>query len=93
MNLANEAGYLYNHSKELVRLNRRLRSLSKKAEKYLKKYHKTTNEDRKHKHKKKYTKIVTRIKKLIKRHDKLIILLRHHHLAYEHALHKEQKIK
>ena len=93
MNLANEAGYLYNHSKELISLNRRLRSLSKKADKHSEKYHQATKEEKRRKHKKKYSRVATKIKRLIKKHDKLILLLRHHHLAYEHALYKEQKVK
>lgn len=93
LNLANEAGYLYTHSKELVRINKKLRLLSKKAEKQVNKYHKAKTEDKKHKHKKNHTKTSTTIKKLVKKHDKLITLLRHHHVAYQHALHKEHKVK
>lgn len=93
MNLSNEAGYLYNHSKELLRTNRRLRSLSKKAEKHAIKHHEATKESKKYKHKKKHSRATDKIRKLMKKHNKLISLLKHHHVAYAHALHKEHKIK
>lgn len=93
MNLANEAGYLYTYSKELGSINKKLRSLSNKAEKHVKKHQSTSNEKKRLKHQIKHSQVTKKIRSLMKKHNKTITGLQHHHAAFLHALRKEHKIK
>ena len=88
MKLTKEAAYLYVHSKELVALTKKLRKLSKEADKHAEKHQKTGAEKHKHKH----AKVSGKIKHLIEKHDNIIKRLRHHYLRFTHALKKEVKI-
>ena len=92
MNLANEAGYLYVHSKELLSINKQLKTLSKKSEKHAKKHAKAFTEGKKRKHREKYLKSKLKMEKLMKRHKELIKKLEHHRIAFHHALAKHHKI-
>ena len=92
MNLTNEAAYLYSYSKKLIKINQEIRNLSKKAEKKAHKHRSAKDEDKKNKHRKKHQKITKEIKSLMKEHNKVLIRLRHHQVAFHHALHKEHKI-
>jgi len=93
MGLTNEAAYLYVHSKDLVALTKKLRRLSKKAEKHTKKHHKAVDSKSKEKHYKKHVKVTKRMKELIEEHNKVIKKLRAHQVAFAHALSKETSIK
>ena len=92
MNLANEAGYLYVYSKELMDVNKKIRKLSSKAEKHAVKHMNANNEKKKLKHKNKHAKVKNDIEKLLKKHNKIIKILKHHNIAFYHALSKEHKI-
>ena len=93
MGLTNEAAYLYVHSKELVSLTRKLKRLSKKADKHATKHQKAQTPEDKHKHQKKHTNVSSDIKKLVEKHNTTIRKLRGHQVAFAHALGKETKIK
>ena len=92
MNLANEAAYLYVHSKELLALNKKLQRLSKKAGKHVKKHAKAKTEEKKEKHKMKHSKTTENIAKLIKKHNKILEHLRAHQIAFAHALKTEHNV-
>lgn len=92
MGLANEAGYLYVYSKELVAVNKQIQKLSHKAEKHARKHQTAISEIKKQKHKEKHTKTKIKIETLLKKHNHIILLIKHHHLAFYHALGKEHKI-
>ncbi len=93
MNLTNEAAYLYVYSKELISLNKKLKRLSGKAEKHIYKHGKATSEKERLKHRTKHSKTVEKIRKLMVKHNELLNKLRHHHVAYAHALRAEHKVK
>lgn len=93
MNITNEAAYLYVHSKELVSLNKRLKRLSRKAEKHVKKHGKTKSEEKKARHKLGHRKATEKIKNLIREHNRVLEKLRHHQVAFAHALREEHKVK
>ena len=93
MGLTNEAAYLYVHSKDLVALTRKLKRLSKKADKHAKKHQKAETPEKKHKHQKKHTNVSNDIKKLVEKHNAVIKRLQGHQIAFAHALSKETKIK
>ena len=92
MSLTNEAAYLYVYSKKLTKINRLLKSLSKKAHKHKTKHDTTTREEKKHKHRKKHAKTVKEIKDLMKEHNKILTRLKQHQVAFAHTLHKKHKI-
>ena len=92
MGLANEAAYLYVHAKELISLTRKLRRLSKKADKHANKHQKASTPEDKQKHQNKHVKVSKKIKDLIERHNHVIKRLREHQVAFAHALGKETKI-
>lgn len=93
MSLSSEAGYLYVYSKELVTINKKIKKLSKHADKHLKKHHKTDNINKKKKHYDKHKKKKEDIHDLIKKHNKVLKHLKHHNVAFYHALKKESKIE
>ena len=90
MNIINEAGYLYDYSKKLIKINKELNKLSRKAHKHSHQ-HQKAKEEKKHKHQKRHQSTVNEIKELMKKHNQIITKLRHHHLTYAHALKKEHK--
>ncbi len=92
MGIANEAAYLYVHSKELLKLNKKITKYTKKAQKHAAKHIDATNENKKHKHKGKHLKAKKTLEKLMKEHNSLLTKLKHHQSAYAHALQKEHKI-
>lgn len=92
MNLVKEAAYLYIHSKELIELNKKLKKLSKKAEKHISKHQKADDEAKREKHQTKHKNTTEEIKQLMKKHNKLLERIKHHHLTYTHALRKEYKV-
>jgi hypothetical protein len=92
MGLVNEAGYLYVHSKELIGLNKKIKRLSKKAQKHVDKHTKAETEDVRSKHKKKHTKATEDIHSLMKKHNTVLTRLKAHQIAYIHALRKEHKV-
>ena len=91
MNISNEAAYLYVYSKELEKINSKIKRLSKKAEKHKKK-HDNAREHKKPKHKAKHSNVIGNIKDLMRRHNKLVTQLRRHQIAFAGALTKEHKI-
>ena len=89
MNLTTEASYLYVYSKELVKLNKRIKRLSRKAEKHAHKHGKASSHEKKHKHKRKHESTIGDIKSLMKKHNQALRHLKHHYLNFHHALKKE----
>lgn len=92
MSLATEAGYLYVYSKELVKLNKKLHNLSKKAEKHAHKRDRAGSESKKEKHHRKHAQVSSDVKDLLKRHNLVLRSLRHRYLSFRQALHKEHKV-
>lgn len=92
MNLLKEAAYLYAYSRELIKVNKKLKSLGRKAEKHAHRYHQATSEEKQHQHKRKHSRTTAEMKKLMKKHNEIIGALRHHYLGFKHALHKEHKL-
>ena len=90
MNLAKEAGYIYYLSKGLLKVNKKLHNLSKRAEKHKTK-HERAAENKKHKHKQKHDKVLDKIKALKKTHNRLIKKISHHYVNFRHSLQKEHK--
>ena len=93
MNLANEAGYLYVYSKKIMKLSKRLRSLSHHAEKHLKKHQSTNDASKKQKHYHKHLTKKEEIAKIITEREKIFKSMHHHEVAFRHALEKEHHIK
>ena len=93
MDIANEASYLYIYSKELKKLNRKIKRYSKRAKKHLHRHYKTKDERKKLRHKSNHLKATAKINKLLKRHNDILSSLRHHYLKFKHILQKEHKIK
>lgn len=91
MNLANEAGYLYVLSKKLTWLNRRIKRCNKKAEKHAHRQAQAADQYKKHKHRIKHEKTKIVIHHLLKEHHALLTKIKHHKLAFTHALAKEHK--
>ena len=90
MNLAKNAAYLYVHSKELLELNKKLKKLSKKAEKHLAKTH-SSKEGESDRYKIKHRKVKEKLEILAKKHNKLLTKLNQHYRYFYHALKKEHK--
>jgi len=93
MKIANEAAYLYVYSKELQKLNRKLKRYSNKAQKHLDNHHRAKTEEKKLRHQTKHLRTKVKINKILKRHDLVLSSLRHHYLIFKHALNHEHKIK
>jgi len=93
MNLSNEAGYLYVHSKKLSSLSRRLRAVSKHAEKHLNKHNSTNDAEKKRKHYHKHLTKKEEIAQIMKEREKILKKIKHHEVAFRHALEKEHHIK
>ena len=92
MHLANEAGYLYVLSKELMTLNKQLKKLTMAAEKHLYNNSRAKTEEERLHHRTKHTRTTIEITYLMKKHQDLLEKLRQHHLAFDHALRREHKI-
>lgn len=92
MSLANEASYLYVYSKKLIKLNKELKKLSKKAEKHRHKHGKAKTTKQQEKHKSKHSQTTDKIKDLTKKHNRILGRIKHHYLAFAHSLRKEHKI-
>ena len=92
MGLSNEAAYLYFYAKKLSGTDKKLRRLSKKAEKHKTKHIKASSEEKKNKHAKKHSSAKEEILKLMKKHNKLVAKIKHHHIAFSHSLHKQHKL-
>ncbi len=93
MTLANEAAYLYVYSKELAALNKCLNRWTRKVQKHRLKHEKTTDERKKQKHRLKHSIATNKIKELMKKHNTLLTKLKHHQIAFAHAIQKEHMIK
>ncbi len=93
MNLLSEAYYMYYYSRELIKINKKVKRHSKKAEKYVHKHRKAKTEEKKSRHKLGHQKATGKIKDLIEQHNRILKKLRHHHNNYLHALKKEHSIK
>jgi len=91
MTLANEAAYLYVHSKELLSLNKELRNLTNKAQKHVEKHNKSKTEEDRYKHRRKHGKTTEEIQKIIKKHNTTLQKLKSHQIAFAHALQKEHR--
>ncbi|NQV91932.1 hypothetical protein HQ489_05660 [Candidatus Woesearchaeota archaeon] len=89
--LLHEAGYLYKYSKELLRLNRKLKKYGKLAEKHKRK-HGVAKEKDKPKHLAKHSKTMEDVHELMKRHNRYFGKLRYHYLRFAHHFRKEHKI-
>lgn len=92
MNLLKEAAYLYAYSKELIKINRKIKSLSRQAEKHAHRYHRAGSQEKQHKHKRRHSQTTAEMKPLMKKHNLVVTSLRHHYLGFRHALHKEHKL-
>jgi hypothetical protein len=90
MGLVNEAAYLYVHSKQLLAVNRKMHSLSKKAAKHVEKHGKATSDTKRQKHKVKYGKVTEDLNALRKKQVKLLKKLHHHQIAFTHNLQKQK---
>lgn len=92
MNIVNESAYLYSYSKKLKKINHQLGKLARKAHKHRKKHENLKEEKKKRKHKIKHQKAAGEMKLLLKRHNKILEKLRHHHSNFAHGLRKEHKV-
>lgn len=92
MTLANEAAYLYAFAKELANINHKLQRLSKKAEKHIQKHNQALSQDERQKHRTKHANVTTKIRKLLEKHNEILINLRRHQIAFANALQKEHKV-
>jgi hypothetical protein len=92
MALVREAEYLYLYAKRLKEVNRKIRRLSKKAEKHKRKHEKTSNEDKRKKHKKRHSETTENIKDLIKLHNQILSTTKSHLIAYHDSLRKEHRL-
>ncbi|PIN76389.1 hypothetical protein COV17_02595 [Candidatus Woesearchaeota archaeon CG10_big_fil_rev_8_21_14_0_10_36_11] len=92
MTLSNEAAYLYIYSKELTKINKKLHRLSKRAEKEQKKHERTKSIEKKLKYKINHAKITEKIKELTHEHNKYVVTLKRHSIAFEHSLRKEHTL-
>jgi len=90
MALTKEAGNLYIYSKELIKLNKKLKRFSKRAEKHKTK-HEKAKEHKKDKYKMKHALAVRDLKKVMKRHNQVLAGLRTHYHRFAHYLRKEHK--
>tara|TARA_Y100000310_G_C20605536_1_gene775275 strand:- start:1164 stop:1439 length:276 start_codon:yes stop_codon:yes gene_type:complete len=91
MSLLKEAGTLYLYSKELVKLNKKLKRYGKLAEKH-KKRHGKAKVHRKEKHKKRHASTIKDLNKVMKRHNRVLAGLRTHYHGFAHYLRKEHKL-
>ena len=91
MSLAGEAAYLYGYSKELVKINKRLHSLSKDAEKHKERHGEAEDED-KQKHFKRHKATTQDISSLIKKRKQIFNSITHHQFEFERALKKQHHL-
>ncbi len=91
MGLKEEAGYLYLYSKELKRVNKKLRSLGKEAHKHASNYAKAS-EKKRGKYKKKHHQAKLEIKEQMNKHTRLMSKIKHHMLGFNDALRKSSKL-
>ena len=92
MYIAKEAAYLYIYSKELTKVNKNIRRLSKRAQKHADKHNRTTDEEKKLRHKVKHRRVTNDINSLVKRHNAVVSRLKHHMINFHDALRKEHKL-
>ncbi len=91
MSLIKEASRLYLFSKELVKLNKRLRKLGRSAEKH-KVRHEKASRHKKEKHKVRHALTVKDVKELMEKHDAVLKRLKTHYQRFTHYLRKEHKV-
>ena len=92
MGISNEAAYLYVYSKELLKINRKLKRASKKAEKAFKKFKESKTVEEQIKRKPQYEETLDEVHKLQKEHNYIIRTLRHHQVAFAHQLQNQHKV-
>ena len=92
MNLVRESGYLYLQCKQLVKVNKKIRSLSKDLTKHKEKHGKTTHKRKRQKHKEKHDKTKIKIHKLIREHNHYLEQIKHHYRNFYRAIREEHKI-
>lgn len=78
MTLANEAAYIYQLSKDLRSLNKKLHKAREKSATVSHRPEKNAAAKKK-------------LEKLLRKHNEVLQRLRHHHVAFTHALQKEHK--
>ena len=93
MSLVNHAAYLYVHSKELIVLNKKLKRLSKNAEKHKKRGERESDFGRVHKHAKRHAEAGEDIRTLLKKHNRILTKLRQHQVVHANELRKEHKVR
>lgn len=91
MSLAKEAAYLYVFSKELLKLNKKLKKLGRLADKH-KVRHGKARVHKKEKHKIRHVLTVRDIEELMKKHNYALGRLKTHYHRFAHYLKKEHKI-
>ena len=90
MSLTKEAAYLYLFSKELLKLNKKLKKLGRLAEKH-KVRHEKAQAHKKEKHKVRHVLTVRDIEELMKKHNYALERLKTHYHRFTHYLRKEHK--
>lgn len=91
MGLLKEAEYIYWFAKGLVKLNKRLKRLGRKAEKH-KARHGKAPEHKKGKHRARHGSTVGEIREVMEKHNLVYKRLKRHHLRFAHYLRKEHKL-
>ncbi|PIN73454.1 hypothetical protein COV20_04485 [Candidatus Woesearchaeota archaeon CG10_big_fil_rev_8_21_14_0_10_45_16] len=93
MSLRKEAAYLYLLSKELNKVNKELKHLSKKAEHHIEKHNRSKSEEDRQRHRKKHHNVKTEMEKLLKRHNDLISTIRAHSHRFIRKLQDEHLLR
>ena len=91
MSLSTEAAYLYSYSKEMEKIHKELKKLSKKIEHHAKKHSRATKIRHKEKHKKKHHDATTEIKGLIKKNKYVMKELHHHLIKFHEQIRRQGK--
>ena len=91
MGLLKEAGSVYVYSRDLIKLNKKLKRLSKHAKKH-KRRHEHAPHHKKEKHYVRHSSTVNDIRDLMKKHDRVLMRLRSHYRNFAHYLKKEHKL-
>ena len=91
MSLSGEAAYLYGYSKALMKINNKLHSLGKKAEKH-KTRHDKADDENKQKHYERHKSTTEDIQGLLKQRKEVFNSIVHHQFEFERALKKEHHL-
>ncbi len=91
MSLSNEAGYLYVLSKDLIALNKKIKSHADDVRKHAENHTKATHQSDKQKHLERHSDARDTLGKLLEKRYEILKKMQRHQVAFAHRLREESK--